>query len=153
MIMISLIQNQSRTPFFRINTYLPLCSENGMVDQKTQRTKAFFYSKKLTNSISQRIIVRCGNSKGISFPAQDSGNFHASFLSQIKRLLMILSHNVEDNTIVGPSMQSRRGAIKNITYLCYLPVKQSNFIAIDNNVQCTEHCLNMGPLILYFPSL
>lgn len=152
MIMISLIQNQSRTPFFRNNTYLSAL-KMAWLTKKPKGLKLSFTVKKLTNSISQRIIVRCGNSKGISFPAQDSGNFHASFLSQVKRLLMILSHNVEDNTIVGPSMQSRRGAIKNITYLCYLPVKQSNFIAIDNNVQCTEHCLNMGPLILYLPSL
>lgn len=80
MIMISLIQNQSRTPFFRNNTYLSAL-KMAWLTKKPKRTKAFFYSKKLTNSISQRIIVRCGNSKGISFPAQDSGNFHASFLS------------------------------------------------------------------------
>lgn len=67
---------------------------------------------------------------------------------------MILSHYAEDNTMVGPSMPSSQGPSKNITYLCNLPVKQTNFIARDIiNVKCTEHCLNMGLLILYILSL
>lgn len=67
---------------------------------------------------------------------------------------MILSHYAEDNTMVGPSMPSSQGPTKNITYLCNLPVKQTNFIARDIiNVKCTEHCLNMGLLILYILSL
>lgn len=67
---------------------------------------------------------------------------------------MILSHYAEDNTMVGPSMPSSQEPSKNITYLCNLPVKQTNFIARDIiNVKCTEHCLNMGLLILYILSL